>query len=116
MRRIRLQQVCEVLWNHDLRHQLGCHAVQQAAEHFGCEPESLRECVSRSLCGGTAYDFVGIALIDIVDRPNNYVHVGLTDRASTVLKEWLTAMSSNLEFDLLSWFPFDQEIGRWNHE
>ena len=35
MRRIRLQQVCEVLWNHDLRHQLGCHAVQQAAEHFG---------------------------------------------------------------------------------
>jgi hypothetical protein len=44
------------------------------------------------------------------------VHVGLTDRASTVLKEWLTAMSSNLEFDLLSWFPFDQEIGRWNHE
>ena len=81
-----------------------------------CEPESLRECVSRSLCGGTAYDFVGIALIDIVDRPNNSVHVGLTDRASTVLKEWLTAMSSNLEFDLLSWFPFDQEIGRWNHE
>ena len=81
-----------------------------------CEPESLRECVSRSFCGGTAYDFVGNVLIDIVDRPNNYVHVGLTDRASTVLKEWLTAMSSNLEFDLLSWFPFDQEIGRWNHE
>ena len=69
-----------------------------------------------ALCGGTAYDFVGIALIDIVDRPNNYVHVGLTDRARTVLKEWRTAMSSNLEFDLLSWFPFDQEIGRWNHE
>ena len=35
MRRIRLQQVCEVLWNHDLRHQLGCHTVQQAVEHFG---------------------------------------------------------------------------------
>ena len=35
MRRIRLQQVHEVLCNHDLRHQLGCHTVQQAAEHFG---------------------------------------------------------------------------------
>ena len=35
MRRIRLQQVHEVLWNHDLRHQLGRHAVQQAVEHFG---------------------------------------------------------------------------------
>ena len=35
MRRIRLQQVHEVLWNHDLRHQLGRHAFQQAVEHFG---------------------------------------------------------------------------------
>ena len=35
MRRIRLQQVHEVLWNHDLRHPLGRQAVQQAVEHFG---------------------------------------------------------------------------------
>ena len=80
MRRIRLQQVHEVLWNHDLRHQLGRHAVQQAVEHFGFgQPQSLREGISRSLCGCTACDFVGVALIDIVDRLNNSVHVGLTD-------------------------------------
>ena len=35
MRRIRLQQVHEVLCNPDLQLQLGCHTVQQAAEHFG---------------------------------------------------------------------------------
>ena len=35
MRRIRLQQVHEVLCNPDLRQRLGCHTVQQTAEHFG---------------------------------------------------------------------------------
>ena len=35
MRRIRLQQVHEVLCNPDLRQRLRCHTVQQAAEHFG---------------------------------------------------------------------------------
>ena len=35
MRRIRLQQVHEVLSNPDLRQRLGCHTVQQAAVHFG---------------------------------------------------------------------------------
>ena len=35
MRRIRLQQVHEVLTSPGLRQQIGCHTVQQAAEHFG---------------------------------------------------------------------------------
>ena len=35
MRRIRLQQVRDVLANPDLRQRLGCHTVQQAAVHFG---------------------------------------------------------------------------------
>ena len=35
IRRIRLQQVHEVLSNPDLRQRLGCHTVQQAAVHFG---------------------------------------------------------------------------------
>ena len=35
MRRIRLQQVHELLSNPDLQQRLGCHTVQQAAEHFG---------------------------------------------------------------------------------
>ena len=35
LRRIRLQQVHEVLSNPGLRQQLGCHTVQQAAEYFG---------------------------------------------------------------------------------
>ena len=66
-----------------------------------CEPKSLRECVSRSFCGGTAYDVVGIALIDILDRVrrdplrdvpkverlNSFVHVGLTDSVSAVPQE-----------------------------
>ena len=34
-RRIRLQQVHEVLSNPGLRQQLGCHTVHQAAEYFG---------------------------------------------------------------------------------
>ena len=35
MRRIRLQQVHEVLSNPDLQQRLGCYTVQQTAEHFG---------------------------------------------------------------------------------
>ena len=35
LRRIRLQQVHEVLSNPGLRQQLGCHTVQHAAEYFG---------------------------------------------------------------------------------
>ena len=35
MRRIRLQQVHDVLSNPGLRQRLGCHTVQQAAVHFG---------------------------------------------------------------------------------
>ena len=35
MRRIRLQQVRDVLANPDLRQQLGCHTVQQVDVHFG---------------------------------------------------------------------------------
>ena len=35
MRRIRLQQVHDVLCNPDLRQRLGCNTVQQAAEYFG---------------------------------------------------------------------------------
>ena len=35
MRRIRLQQVHELLGNPDLQQRLGCHTVQQAAAHFG---------------------------------------------------------------------------------
>jgi len=35
MRRIRLQQVHELLSNADLQKRLGCHSVQQAAEYFG---------------------------------------------------------------------------------
>ena len=35
MRRIRLQQVHELLCNPDLQQHLGCYTVQQAAEHFG---------------------------------------------------------------------------------
>ena len=35
MRRIRLQQVHELLSNPDLQQRLGCHTVQRAAEHFG---------------------------------------------------------------------------------
>ena len=35
MRRIRLQQVRDVLANPYLRQRLGCHTVQQAAVHFG---------------------------------------------------------------------------------
>jgi AraC family ethanolamine operon transcriptional activator len=35
LRRIRLQQVHEVLSNSGLRQQLGCHTVHQAAEYFG---------------------------------------------------------------------------------
>jgi len=35
LRRIRLQQVHEVLSNPGLRQQVGCHTVHQAAEYFG---------------------------------------------------------------------------------
>ena len=35
MRRIRLQQVHDLLCSPDLQQRLGCHTVQQAAEHFG---------------------------------------------------------------------------------
>ena len=35
MRRIRLQQVHDLLSSPDLQQRLGCHTVQQAAEHFG---------------------------------------------------------------------------------
>ena len=35
MRRIRLQQVHEVLCHHDLQQRLRCQTVQQVAEHFG---------------------------------------------------------------------------------
>ena len=35
MRRIRLQQVHDLLCNPDLQQRVGCHTVQQAAEHFG---------------------------------------------------------------------------------
>ena len=35
MRRIRLQQVHELLSNPDLQQRLGCYTVKQAAEHFG---------------------------------------------------------------------------------
>ena len=35
MRRVRLQQVHEVLSNPSLQQQLGCHTVQQAAQYFG---------------------------------------------------------------------------------
>jgi AraC family ethanolamine operon transcriptional activator len=35
MRRVRLQQVHEVLTSPDLRQRMGCQTVQQAAEYFG---------------------------------------------------------------------------------
>ena len=49
LRRIRLQQVHEVLSNPCLRQQLGCHTVQQAAQHFGFASRSHFASASRDL-------------------------------------------------------------------
>ena len=55
MRRMRLQQVRDVLANPDLRQQLGCHTVQQVAVHFGFVSRNHFATAYREMFGAVSY-------------------------------------------------------------